>query len=169
MPPPLLLTDQNSPGNPPPTLPTNLSTNPRTTQDPLFTQPIALPLAQDITLLSSARLISKITKIYTNKQKYDRTNSSFDQKLTIFLDIYQHVKLPKKALIKAFPTMLKGLAQDYFYNNQLSQQTFINAYTNLQTFFKGLGYYYQNLNKWNIIILAFIIKKDPKKSTYKNV
>ena len=169
MPPPPLLTDQNGPGNPPPTLPTNLSTNPRTTQDPLFTQPIAPPPAQDITLPSGARLISEIAKIYTNEQKYDGTNGSFDQKLTIFLDICQRVELPEKALMKAFPTMLKGLAQDHFYNNQLSQRTFIDACTNLRTFFEGPGYHRRNLDKWNATTLASIAEEDPKKSTYENV
>ena len=71
--------------------------------------------------------------------------------------------------MKAFPTMLKGLAQDHFYNNQLSQRTFIDACTNLRTFFKGPGYHRQNLDKWNATTLASIAEEDPKKSTYKNI
>ena len=71
--------------------------------------------------------------------------------------------------MKAFPTMLKGLAQDHFYNNQLSQRTFIDACTNLRTFFEGPGYHRRNLDKWNATTLASIAEEDPKKSTYENV
>ena len=66
--------------------------------------PITAPLS------SGAKLISEIAKIYTDEQKYDGTNGSLDHKLTIFQDICQHIELPKGALMKAFPTMLKGLA-----------------------------------------------------------
>jgi CO dehydrogenase/acetyl-CoA synthase epsilon subunit len=58
----------------------------------------------------------EVAKIYTNKQKYNGTNGSFNYKLTIFLDIYNRVELLEEALIRAFPTMLKGLALDRYYN-----------------------------------------------------
>ena len=91
---------------------------------------------------SGAKLILEIAKIYTNKQKWDGTNSSFKHKLTIFLDICQHVKLLEGALIKAFLTMLKGLAQDHFYTNQLSKCLYTKAYDNLWNFFKSPSYYH---------------------------
>jgi hypothetical protein len=43
--------------------------------------------------------------------------------------------------------MLKGLAQDHFYNNQLSKRSFDDVCTNLCNFFKGPGYYRRNLDK----------------------
>jgi len=50
-----------------------------------------------------------ITKIYTDGQKYNGVNDSFDFKLTIFYDICKRAGLPPKGYITAFPTMLKGL------------------------------------------------------------
>jgi hypothetical protein len=69
----------------------------------------------------TAKQISEVAKIITEEQKYDGTNGSFDHKYTIFVDICQRVELPEGALARAFPTMLKGLALDHFYNNQLSK------------------------------------------------
>jgi len=77
--------------------------------------------------------------------KWDGGNSSFNQKLTIFYDIYKRVELPKEAIIKAFPTILKGLVLDYFYNNQMSKDSFDYVTTHLYSFFKGPGY-----QRWNL-------------------
>jgi len=67
-----------------------------------------------------------VAKIYTDKQKYNSTNSSFNYKLTIFLDICNRVKLPEDnySRLYTFLTMLKGLALDYFYNASLLQRTY---------------------------------------------
>jgi len=92
--------------------------------------------------VSTGKLIREVAKIYTEAQKYNGTNSSFDQKLAIFLDICQRIELPEEALVRAFPTILKGLAQDHFYNNQLSQRTYKEACTNICSFFEGPGYYH---------------------------
>ena len=75
-----------------------------------------------------------------DEQKWDGGNSSFDQKLTIFYDICERVELPKEAIMKAFPIMLKGLALDYFYNNHMSKDSFDYVSTYLHGFFKGPGY-----------------------------
>jgi hypothetical protein len=88
----------------------------------------------------------EVAKIYTNEQKYDGTNGSFNYKLTIFLDIYRRIKLPEEAFMRAFPTILKGLALDYFYNALLLQRTYQEAYNNIRGFFKGPGYYKRNLD-----------------------
>jgi hypothetical protein len=64
-----------------------------------------------------AKLIREIAKILTNDQKYDGTNSSFNQKQTIFHDICRRVELPQEAIMRAFLIMLKGLAQNHFYNH----------------------------------------------------
>jgi hypothetical protein len=54
-------------------------------------------------------MIASIIKIYTENEKYDRLGS-LDYKLTIFYNICRKVRLLKKELINAFPTMLKGIA-----------------------------------------------------------
>jgi hypothetical protein len=59
--------------------------------------------------VSARKLIREVAKIYFEIQKYNGTNSSFDYKLTIFLDICQYIELSEEALARAFPTILKGL------------------------------------------------------------
>ena len=109
-----------------------------------------------------------MAKIYIKEQKYGGPSgsSSFDYKLTIFHDICQRVELPQEAIMRAFPTMLKGLAQDHFYNSKLSNRTFEDACTNIRNFFKGPGFHRRNLDKWNSITLATIATENPGKSTY---
>ena len=113
--------------------------------------------------------MADVAKIYTDEQKYDGTNGSFDHKLTIFLDICKRADVPEEALMRAFPTMLKGLALDRYYNALLSQRTYQEAYNNIRGFFKGPGYYRRNLDQWNAISLALITAKNPEKSSYENV
>ena len=43
--------------------------------------------------------------------------------------------------------MLKGLALDHFYNNQLSKRPLEEARKNLCNFFKGPGYHRRNLDE----------------------
>jgi hypothetical protein len=119
--------------------------------------------------VSAGKLIGEVAKIYSEAQKYDGTNGSFDHKLTIFLDICQRVELPEEALARAFPTMLKGLAQDHFYNNQLSSRTYEEACTNIRSFFEGPGFHRRNLDKWNATTLATMTAKDPEKTTFELV
>jgi hypothetical protein len=88
-----------------------------------------------------------VAKIYIEEQKYDSSNSSFDHKLVIFHDICQCIELPLGVYVRAFPTILKGLAQDHFYSNLLSHCSFDNAYISIRNFFEGPGYYCVNLDK----------------------
>ena len=102
--------------------------NPQAYSQALYTPasllPPTLPLAPAFpqpniqgTVQASSKLILEVAKIYTEEQKYDGVNGSFDLKLAIFLDICQRVDLPASCLLRAFPTMLKGLALDHFYSN----------------------------------------------------
>ena len=137
---------------PPPLLPPPLPFNPGAPQ-----------------VIPAAKLIGEVARIYTEDQKYDGTNGSFDHKLTIFLDICQRVDLPQDALMRAFPTMLKGLAQDFFYNNTLSQRTYEVACTNIRNFFEGPEYQRRNLDKWNATDLNSTTAKHPEKSIFEVV
>jgi hypothetical protein len=118
---------------------------------------------------SGARIISEIAKSYAEEQKYDGFNGSFDNKLTIFYSICNRQELPQEDLMRAFPIMLKGLAQDHFFDNQLSNYTFEDACTNIRSFFEGPGYHRRNLEKWNSITLASITAENPDKSTFETV
>ena len=71
--------------------------------------------------------------------------------------------------MRAFPTMLKGLVQDYYYNTQLSKYIYVNAYNRIRNFFEGPEYQYSNLNKWNSITLDSLAAKHLDKSTWELV
>jgi hypothetical protein len=94
-----------------------------------------------------------MAKMYTNSQKYDRVSESFDFKLAIFKDICRRAGLQPDGYMIAFPTMLKGLAQDYYYNRTLSARTYSKACTYMRNFFKRPEFYRKNLAEWNATIL----------------
>jgi hypothetical protein len=62
--------------------------------------------------------------------------------------------------------MLKGLAQDYYYNCTLLARTYLEAYTYIQNFFKGPKFYKKNLIEWNAITLQGIINANTNKPVY---
>ena len=84
--------------------------------------------------------------MYTDDQKYRGINKSFNYKLRIFYNICKRSRLPPVGYTKVFPTILKGLIQDNYYNYKLSGRLFSNIYTYFYNFFKGPSYYYKNLN-----------------------
>ena len=49
--------------------------------------------------------------------KYSREDDNFDFKLIIFYNLCSKADIPQKAKAKAYPTMLCGLALDYYYIN----------------------------------------------------
>ncbi|RKF56855.1 hypothetical protein GcC1_193027 [Golovinomyces cichoracearum] len=79
--------------------------------------------------------IANLAKIYTDEQKYSGSSDSIDFKLRIFYDICNRTDVLKEAYSKAFPTMLKRLALDFYYLNDLSKMIFPNAVENLGNFF----------------------------------
>ena len=94
-----------------------------------------------------------MVKIYIDSQKYNKVNKSFNLKQIIFKDIYKKASLQLDNYIIAFPTILKGLAQDHYYNCTLSAKIYLEAYTYIQNFFKGPKFYRKNLTEWNAITL----------------
>ena len=55
--------------------------------------------------------------MYTEESKYSSKNDNFEFNLTIFYDIYNRASLPPDVRSIAIPTMLRGLALDYYYIN----------------------------------------------------
>ena len=94
-----------------------------------------------------------VVKMYIDSQKYNGVSKSFNFKLTIFKDIYRRAGLQPDNYIIAFPTILKGLTQDYYYNRTLLARTYLEAYTYMWNFFKEPKFYRKNLIKWNAITL----------------
>ena len=70
--------------------------------------------------------------------------------------------------MRAFPTMLKGLAQDHFYNNQLSHHTYEEACTNIRNFFEGPGFHRRSLDQWNSTSLASLTAENPGNTTFRS-
>jgi hypothetical protein len=80
-------------------------------------------------MVSYKKEAATVAKMYTDSQKYDKVSESFDFKLTIFKDICRRAGLQLDDYMIAFPTMLKGLAQDHYYNCSLSAKTYTEACT----------------------------------------
>ncbi|KAI0994324.1 hypothetical protein K3495_g13858, partial [Podosphaera aphanis] len=109
--------------------------------------------------------IANMAKIYTEEQKYSGTNESLDFKLRIFYDICHRADVPQEAYLKALPTMLKGLALDIYYMNELSNMSFQNAIAHLRNYFQGPEFQRKNLSEWNSITLKTVMAANPEKST----
>ena len=160
-----------APASAPTPVPTLIPT-PVPTPDEHDQPPLVQPTAQQpIPVAPAAKLITEITRLYTEEQKYDGTSSStcFEHKLSIFLSICQRIGLPEEHLPSAFPIMLKGLAQDHYYNNQLAKRLFEEVKNHIQNFFKGPSFHRRNLDEWNSTLLSTFIAKNTDKSTYENV
>ena len=104
--------------------------------------------------------------MYTDEQKYDGISNSFDFKLTIFLNICKRLGLLLKGYIRAFLTMLKGLALNHYYNSDLSTRAFTDAYKHVRQFFEGPEYHRKNLNEWNGLSLRMVLNKNLGKPIY---
>jgi hypothetical protein len=106
-------------------------------------------LQQPLDLGGGTALYSKeaamVAKMYTDSQKYNRVSKSFDFKLAIFEDICRRAGLQPDSYMIAFSTMLKGLAQDHYYNCGLSAKTYSEACIYIQNFFKRPEFYRKNL------------------------
>jgi hypothetical protein len=86
-------------------------------------------------------IITELTKIYTDSDKFDsKGSSSLNSKLNIFYITCYNARLLKKKLLRAFPIMLKGLARDYFYAYSLHTRTYKEAISHLRNLFKGLKF-----------------------------
>ena len=94
-----------------------------------------------------------VAKMYTDSQKYNKVSESFDFKLTIFENICRKTSLQPDNYIIVFPIMLKGLAQNYYYNCTFLARIYLKTCTYMRNFFKGLEFYKKALIEWNAIIL----------------
>jgi len=103
--------------------------------------------------------------MYTEESKYSEKDNNFNRKLTIFNDLCDRVGIPQEAKIKGFPTMLYGIALDFYYKNKAIYTTFNSICNAIRNYFKGLEYKRRVLIKWNAITLKTVIIKSEGKST----
>ncbi len=73
------------------------------------------------------RKLSNLAKIYTNDAKYNGCNDSFTFKLAIFHDICSRTDVLPEVKMKAFPTMLKGLALNNYFSNIRISNSIMNS------------------------------------------
>jgi uncharacterized protein Veg len=92
-----------------------------------------------ITQLAYKKIVT-VAKVYTDKQKYNKF-TSFDYKLTIFYNICKRSGLLCERYATVFLIILKRLAKDHYYNNNLADKLFKDTCIYIQNFFKGLEYY----------------------------
>jgi hypothetical protein len=95
----------------------------------------------------------------TDEQKYSGSgeHESLDHHLNIFYDICTRLDLPHNLYARAFPAMLKGLAQDYYYSHNLSRKRLTDTIEDLRLFFEGSGFHRRNLNTWNSLTLNQVV------------
>jgi len=55
--------------------------------------------------------------MYIEDNKYNGENDNFNFKLVIFHNFCNRANIPQKARIRAYPTMLRGLALNYYYTS----------------------------------------------------
>jgi hypothetical protein len=96
------------------------------------------------------RELANLTKLYSEKTKYNEENDNFSFKLTMFNDMCDRTDVSSETKLKAFPTMLKGLALDYYYANVTSSKnafTFDDVCTSIMSYFEDAEYKRSILNK----------------------
>ena len=110
--------------------------------------------------------LANLARLYTDDMKYSGENDNFDFKLTMFHDLCNRADIPDHVKMKAFPTMLRSLALDYYYANIVKQQLDFDGICNAITnYFEGPEYKRSVLSKWNSTSLRSVINGNAGKST----
>src|SRR6266516_285391 len=106
--------------------------------------------------------LTNLAKMYREDNKYSGEDDNFDFKLVIFHDHCSRADVPQEAKVKAYPTMLRGLALDHYYTNSknvaqvLSFDQICDATRN---YFEGPEYRRGILGQWNSTTLKSIMSK----------
>ncbi|KAA6416336.1 MAG: glycosyl transferase [Lasallia pustulata] len=110
------------------------------------------------------RELMAIAKSYTNdNHKYSgEATDSFNYKFTIFVDHCERAEVPQNALSKAFPTMLIGIALEFYYTNCRGKYHTLNEpFAVFKNYFEGDEHKRNKLSEWNGINLRTAIQKKP--------
>ena len=107
-----------------------------------------------------------LAKIFSNNAKYNGHNNSFTFQLAIFHNICLRADVLPKAKIKAFLTMFKSLALNYYYSNisiSTIAMNFNQVCNFIKNYFKEAKYKQSIFLKWNGLILKSVISKSKSK------
>jgi hypothetical protein len=114
--------------------------------------------------------LANLAKLYTDEAKYSGENDSFSFKLTIFHDMCDRADVPQSAKLKAFFTMLKGLALDYYYSNMFTNIMtliiFDEVCFSMRNYFEDAEYRRGTLSKWNNLILKSVMIRSRNESKF---
>ncbi len=138
-----------------------VSPQPFASSPPQAVQPIKPPS------IGYGRELANLAKLYSEKAKYSGKNDNFSFKLTMFNDMCDRVDVSFEAKLKAFSTMLKELALDYYYANVISSKnafTFDDVCISIMSYFEDAEYKRSILNKWNNITLRTMMSFNENKS-----
>jgi negative regulator of genetic competence, sporulation and motility len=97
------------------------------------------------------RELIHLTKLYSDETKYSEENDNFSFKLIMFNDMCDRIDVSSETKLKAFSTMLKELALDYYYANVTSSKnasfTFDDVCISIMIYFEDAEYKKSILNK----------------------
>jgi negative regulator of genetic competence, sporulation and motility len=96
------------------------------------------------------RELINLTKLYSDEAKYSEENDNFSFKLIMFNDMCDRVDVSSETKLKAFFTMLKELAFDYYYANVINSKnafTFDDVCISIMSYFEDAEYKRSILNK----------------------
>jgi hypothetical protein len=97
------------------------------------------------------RELVNLTKLYSDDAKYSEKNNNFSFKLIMFNDMCDRADVSSETKLKAFSTMLKELALDYYYSNVTSSKntsfTFDDVCVSMMSYFEDAEYKKDILNK----------------------
>ncbi len=98
------------------------------------------------------RELVNLAKLYSDDAKYSEENDNFSFKLTMFNDMCDRINVSFETKLKAFSTMLKGLALNYYYANMTSKNKnrsiiFDDVCVSMMNYFEDVEYKRSILNK----------------------
>ena len=114
------------------------------------------------------RELANLAKLYTSEDsKYSgEPDDSFNFKYAIFLDLCGRVDIPPEAISKAFPTMLRGLALDFYYTSCHDKNLTIHELcVAIRAYFEGPEHRRNVLARWNQLTFQTVINTNSGKST----
>ncbi len=110
------------------------------------------------------RELINLAKLYSDETKYSEENDNFSFKLIMFNDMCDRVNVSFEIKLKAFLTMLKELALNYYYANMTSKNKnrsiiFDDVCASMMNYFEDVEYKRSILNKWNNLTLKSVMSR----------
>jgi hypothetical protein len=118
------------------------------------------------TITGHGRELGNLAKMYQDKMKYGGAMDSFSHKLTVFHDLCGKADVPRDIYTKAFSTMLREDALDYYYDNVNDRGfSFEIMCDMIRSHFETEEHKQGMMTKWNTTTLKTIIAKNEDKTT----